>query len=83
MSFEETLRGIELHSENGTVLRCFTGKDSETLTFQILFGVKGIEAQFEPTEKKEIAKLFAHLAVWIGVDEAKKIIQSIEKKTKK
>lgn len=79
MSYSETFRGVEYQSKNGTILRCFAG-ESDTLTFQILHGTKGIESVFEPTDKKDFGKLLTLVALWIGLEDARKIIESLEKK---
>ena len=79
MAYGESLRGVEFQSNNGTVFRCFFG-DSDTLTFQIFRGVDGLESTFEGGDRKELVKLLYVLVRWIGLEDAKKVIDTIERK---
>jgi len=82
MVYGETVRGVELQSNNGTIFRCFVGA-SETITFQIVVGgIRGFESVFEPNDRKELSKLLVLLASWIGIDDAKKILENVEGKKK-
>ncbi len=79
MVYGETLRGFEFQSNTGAVFRCFIG-ESGVITFQIFRGTDGVEAVFEGNDKKEFSKLLFLLVKWIGVEDAKKIIEKMQKR---